>query len=461
MNGNLIVALTDVAPDDLNPYKSNTLHIHTVMWPIYEALFDIDRDGNLDFRTGLALQLNPGPPLTYEFPLREGVTFSNGAPFNANSAADNLERVRTQQPASFRERILHDLIDRVQPVPGTQTLRVKLNYPKPELLFLALMTDGGSSPLGTGPFSLESQSQSQIVLRRNQRYRSQVRLDHITFRVFARPDDLVTAFNARQLDFIRDIDDEHIRQLHGASILDVAPFGLHYLGFNWGSTAFRTPAVRQAFRDTIDFKQIASKTGLRPAKGPIPPRVEAYDASTPSAPQQNRAQARTTLENECGGKITLLYNANSYYGDELAKSIETDLGSNLVSRQPQQNSSQLLEALARRGHNANDHYVFIYNWYSILPAAEIFLRPLYETGMPDNLTGYSEPLVDGVFNNIQNGKTSPADGYRDAQAKIINDMPAIFLGHSQVRHSARGASVSGLALNTQSFPVDRYAGVYA
>ncbi len=42
----LKVALTDV-PSNLNPYESNTLHIHTVMWPIYEPLFDIGHDGQL------------------------------------------------------------------------------------------------------------------------------------------------------------------------------------------------------------------------------------------------------------------------------------------------------------------------------------------------------------------------------------------------------------------------------
>jgi peptide/nickel transport system substrate-binding protein len=462
MKGNLVAALTDV-PQTLNPYESNNLHIHTVMWPIYEPLLDIagfDSNHNIQFRPCLARSVAPGPkPLTYDFLLSEGVTFSNGDTFDVSSVVDNLDRVRKQPPTSFREQILHDLIDGVQPA-GPQTLRVTLKYPKPELLFLALMTNPKDPRVGTGPFRLESRSDSEIVLQRNPHYRVPVQLQNITFKIFANPDDVVAAFNGQQLDFIRDIDPDRLRQLRGPSVLRVVPYGLHYLGFNWGSAALKTPAVRQAVRDMIDFKQIASKTGLRPAKGPVPPSVEAYDSSSLPAPQQSRAQARSTIENACRGPITLFYNANSYYGNELAKSIQSDLG-NLVISQPQGSSSQLLRVLNdRRKANSSDNYIFIYNWYSILPAAEIFLRPLFETGMPDNLTGYSQPQVDGSLKDVRDGKITPLAGYTDAQTKIIDDLPAIFLGHSQVRYSASSAGVSGLTdLNVQSFPVDRYAGV--
>jgi len=463
----LVVALTDT-PQDLNPYQSNNLHIHTVMWPIYEPLFDIGLDNNhkLEFRPCLSAIPKPVGDRMYEFALREGVTFSNGAQFNAKSVVDNLDKVAKQNPTSFRERILHDLINRVQ-LRGPHTVRVTLNYPYPELLFLALMTDQSSPPLGTGPFRLDSADTSGFVLRKYDDYREPAKLDTITFRVIRNPDDLVTEFNGNRLDFIRDIDTERLHKLAGPpQRIDVAPFGLHYLGFNWGSTAFKTPAVRQAFRDTIDFKQIEKRTGLQSAKGPIPPNVEGYAGATLSSAQQTRAEARSTLEKACGGKISLLYNENSYYGAELADFIESGLGSNLVNREPQPNSRQLLQAIKGRGHeNGGDHYVFIYNWYSILPAAEIFLRPLFVTGMPDNLTGYNEPAVNAVFSDIQNGKISAADGYEKVQEKIIADMPAIYLGHSRVRHSALSARVQlnpkpGVApLNVQSFPVDRYVGV--
>jgi ABC-type transport system substrate-binding protein len=461
MNGkNLVVALTDVAPADLNPYKSNTLHIHQVMWSIYEPLFDVSfdrKEKKIVWHPCLADRWSSSPDsLTWDFHIREGASFSDGTRFDASSVLQNLERVQRQAPTSFRERILHDLIANVQLADG-QTVRVTLTYARPELLFLALMTDGSESALGTGPFRFESRSATAIVLTRNPHYRASVKLAQITFRVIANPNDLVTEFNAQRL-HLRDIDRQRLLKLENAQKIDVQPFGLHYLGFNWGSSAFRTLEVRQAFRDMLDFKQIP-KTGLQPARGPIPPDVEGYAGSTAPSPLQSRAEARSILEKACGGRILLLYNANSHYGSQLAERIENDLGSSLVTRVPHDNSSQLLGAIRGRGHNGNDHYVFIYNWYSILPAPEIFLRPLFATGMRDNLTGYDDPNFNNVFTAIQHRQISSSDGYLEAQTRVINDMPAIFLGHSQVRHSAHSKRVTGVDLNVQSFPVDRYAGV--
>jgi len=461
----LKVALTDV-PSNLNPYESNTLHIHTVMWPIYEPLFDIGDKGQLIARLAASWDVS-ADGLTYVFRLRNGVTFyPGGTPFAAQSVVDNLLQVKRR--TSFRERILADLIDlnNVKAV-NTNMVSVQLKYPKPELLFLALMTsphaDKSKPPLGTGPFYLEAADHSGFVLKKKPNYLPQpAQLDQITFKKI-RPTDLMDEFKEGRVDFIRDVDPESVRDIPGDQTEKVRPFGLHYLGFNLGSTLFGKLEVRRTFRDTIDFAQIQSKTGLDSAEGPIPPGVEAYDP-TLSTPHQNRADARTVLEETCRGSvITLLFNNNSYYGLELANRIARDLAeSNVaVKLEPKESSSELLKEIKKRGHGEKDNYVFIYNWYSILPAAEIFLRPLFESGMPDNLTGYTG--VDALLEATREPKIlakDRTDRYRDAQRKIVDDAPTIFLGHSRVRYSARSARVTGLRLNVQSFPVDRYAGVY-
>ena len=89
----LKVALTDV-PSNLNPYESNTLHIHTVMWPIYEPLFDIGDKGQLIARLAASWDVS-ADGLTYVFRLRNGVTFyPGGTPFAAQSVVDNLLQVK-------------------------------------------------------------------------------------------------------------------------------------------------------------------------------------------------------------------------------------------------------------------------------------------------------------------------------------------------------------------------------
>src|SRR5215472_2266760 len=118
----LRVALTDV-PQNLDPYKSNTLHIHAVIWSIYEPLFDIGHDGDMIPRLAESWNFS-GDGLTYTFRLRDRIVFSDGTPFAAGSVVENLARAKSQ-PASFRERILNDLVESTEVI-NTQTARVKL-----------------------------------------------------------------------------------------------------------------------------------------------------------------------------------------------------------------------------------------------------------------------------------------------------------------------------------------------
>jgi ABC-type transport system substrate-binding protein len=465
---NLVVALTDAPPRNrLNPYESNTLHIHAVIWPIYEPLFDIGPD--MEFRPRLAESWSSsanGRELVFQ--LRRRVTFQpSGAAFTAQSVVDNLQQL--VRGSSFRARILSDLID----FGGTKavdhyTVKIDLKYPKPELLFLALMADSddkGKPPLGTGPFYLDP-DQPDFVLKTNPAYRPQpAKLHQITFESIP-PEDVMDKFREGLVDFVRDVDPDSIGSIPEHQTHTVRPFGLHYLGFNLKSTVFADPKIRRAFRDLIDFREIASKTGLRPANGPIPPDVEGYDPTPPTSHQDPGAKGALDQARK-GLKIKVMFNKYSYYGRKLADRIMHDLGETTVDMEPQESSRELLETIKNRRSEA-DHCAFIYNWYSILPAAEIFLRPLFGSEvragveMPDNLTRYNDKEFEKRLGEAQARDISAEERtkrYRNAQRRIIDDVPAIFLGHSRVRYSAHNARVSGLALNVQSFPVDRYLGV--
>src|SRR5207245_9410963 len=139
--------------------------------------------------------------------------------------------------------------------------------------------------------------------------------------------------------------------------------------------------------------------------------------------------ASAFLDGSCSGSvITLLFTTSFYYGLGVAHRIARDLAeSNVeVKLEPKESSSELVKEIKKRGHGEKDNYVFIYNWYSILPAAEIFLRPLFESGMPDNLTGYTG--VDALLEATREPKIlakDRTDRYRDAQRKIVDEPQTI------------------------------------
>ena len=102
--------------------------------------------------------------------------------------------------------------------------------------------------------------------------------------------------------------------------------------------------------------------------------------------------------------------------------------------------------------------LFLYTWSSILGDAEIFLAPIFGTGSPDNLTRYSNVQVDALLEQARTTTDASARAtlYQRAQRLIIDDVPAIFLFH-KTRASAYTTRLSGLELNVNAYPIDRYA----
>ena len=89
--GNLVLCVGD-EPPGLDPTASASAAIDRVVYSnIMEGLIKVDRNGK--FVPGLATNWQVSPDgRVYTFKLRQGVTFHNGEPFNAQTAKWNLER---------------------------------------------------------------------------------------------------------------------------------------------------------------------------------------------------------------------------------------------------------------------------------------------------------------------------------------------------------------------------------
>jgi ABC-type transport system substrate-binding protein len=457
---NLVVAL-EGAPGSLDPYQSNNLYSHAVIWPICEPLFDIGRHGS-DLIPRLAAAWDTDDGLTYRFHLRTDVIFHDGAPFDANAVAANLAYAcNAKKVDGFRGRILRDLIDVTHITAKGHTLTVRLRYPKVELLFLALMispdTLGTADPVGTGPFRWQQSRNDTIVLGANAEYRGGgAKLQSLTFRVL-RSFAIIEELLAGRVDFVRLVDAAALPVVfERLPTLTVRPFGTYYLGFSTKVAPFTEPKVRLAFRRAIDVAKIAYDTGLTPAVGPIPRGVEAHDPDL--RPRHASSNSLDTIGR--AGALPLLFNQDSWSVRSLVRGLREDLAeAGVTLRLEGAGGSIDLGNRIRARRKDGQSYLFVGNWYSILPAAEIFLRPLFEGGLADNLTDYTG--ADGLLAKIATARSRDdrIKAYRAAQQQIVDDAPAIFLGHPRVRVSAHSARVSGLDLNVQSFPVDRFLGV--
>jgi peptide/nickel transport system substrate-binding protein len=86
----LVVALPDDTTN-LDPRIGMGSVRSTYIRQVFESLVDVDRQGKPT--PGLALSWKPVNDLTWEFTLRQGVSFHDGEPFNADTVLFNLDRM--------------------------------------------------------------------------------------------------------------------------------------------------------------------------------------------------------------------------------------------------------------------------------------------------------------------------------------------------------------------------------
>lgn len=211
------------------------------------------------------------------FNLREGVSFSNGEPFNAEAVIWNMERAAsTEYPRqSFEYRSYLESMEAVD------ELTVKFTLSQPDIFFVQHIAEVpmlapayseeigeeaiGTDIVGTGPYVFKSwEPDSQIVFERNENYWGErPEIDRIVFRTIPDATTRVAEMVNGTVDIIMNVQYENIEQLEAAGNLTVTPKKMNrteYIGFNtfdWCETPeLKDPLVRQALNYAVDVEAI-------------------------------------------------------------------------------------------------------------------------------------------------------------------------------------------------------------
>ena len=197
--GTLRVGMQD-DPDALDPARGGTFAGRIVFASLCDKLIDLSPDLKFVPQLATAWSWSPdGKALTLT--LREGVTFQDGEPFNAEAVRVNIERYRTA-PESNRK-------GELKPVTGVEVVdpkTVRLTLSQPYAPLIAVLSDRAgmmaspnamanvwarispAHPVCAGPFSFnERVPQDRIVLDRFPGYwnAGAIHLDRIVFRPIA------------------------------------------------------------------------------------------------------------------------------------------------------------------------------------------------------------------------------------------------------------------------------------
>lgn len=284
---------------------------------VYDSL--IRRAPSGELTPGLAESWESPDPLTFVLHLREGVTFQDGTPFNADAVVQHLERSKTVPTSS--------LIDALSPIDAIEatddhTVTLRLNAPRagslpslftdragmvpsPTAVAAAGETYGATSAIGAGPYRYDGHTPSEDF--------------HVSAwdgywdaanRYLAGIDMLGSASEFQtqrimdgEVDYagMKDVQLPEAEQAKESGGIDfkLSPTAQYAEIFiNWTVEPFDDLQVRQALEHAIDRDLLAeSLTGgsATPVRSPLPTDSWAHDASVDALYPYDPAKARELL----------------------------------------------------------------------------------------------------------------------------------------------------------------------
>ncbi|WP_426959094.1 ABC transporter substrate-binding protein [Muricoccus radiodurans] len=258
--------------------------------------------------------------LTYSFVLRQGVTFHDGSPLEAEDVAFSLRRAADARRSAFSgDQGAIESIEVISP----RELRVRLRTLVPGALGLfadyhggnivSRRADEGGQPPGTGPFRLERVGGGTARLVANDAYfRGRPNLRAIDIRFILSDQTRELAFTAGELDLIGGRREQRwVERMRAQpnTVVDVfGPGEFRTVLINTRSAPLDDPRVRRAIQHTVDVPAIVRFVGADVATiwpGPVPPGyLGATDQVPRFAPDLNRARALLTEAGHPNG-ITL------------------------------------------------------------------------------------------------------------------------------------------------------------
>ncbi|WP_059106115.1 glutathione ABC transporter substrate-binding protein [Shouchella shacheensis] len=449
--GDLLISMLSEAVS-LDVHGSNDTYSSNMTSQIYETL--VQHDADLELQPDLAEDWDQIEDTVWEFELREGVTFHDGAEFNAEAVKANFDRILDTDIASQRA-FLYEMVTEVEVV-DDYTVRFHTEYPFAPLP-AHLAHDGGSimSPesieadyaameegeepgsyinanaSGTGYFAFDEWVQGDYIrLTKNEDYWGEpAKVDTVTVRVVpeggTRMAELQSG-NAHIIDPISPNDLAEIEATDGITVDTQESVMIMYVGFNAEQEYLDNSNVRKAISLAIDRGEVleAAYDGVGiEAKSPLAPAVFGYDESIESN-EHNLDEARQLLAEEGledGFDITF-HTSDEQERQYIAEYVQSALEEiNINVSIDVQEWGSFLDFTAE-----GNQEMFVLSWSTVTGDGDYGLYPLFHSsnqGAPGNRTFTdSEELDEWLeIGRESSDEAERLEAYREVQNYIAKE----------------------------------------
>lgn len=425
------------------------------------------KPGTIELEPWLARSYEASPDgLSYTFQLRPGVTFHDGTPLNAETAAFTFRRqYEEDHPAHLPTNsfsywnYLYTAVDHVEVV-DAMTLRFHLKQPNATLLYsLAIFPawlispntppeDIREKPVGTGPYQFVQWAHGQaVVLKRNPDYWAYTpHFDRVIIK--AVPENTVRrlefeAGDVDAVDGIQPIEAQKLAENFEFTLYRGPGMNVGYLTVNTENPRY-TPEIRKALAMAINRQAIvdlALDGAAVPADYPLPPGFLGEPKDQPPPFTYDPAAAKAILAQHPEFTkdpivITTLSDSRPYFPDpqRVASLIRSDfeavgLKAEIVTRDFKSHLQTLRNA---------DYEVGLIGWIGDNGDTDNFLSTFFHSdaavkGSGTNFSFYTNPEMDALLNRA---RTVSDTGERDRlynQALVLwaKDLPIIPLVHAE------------------------------
>jgi peptide/nickel transport system substrate-binding protein len=283
-----------------DPHRATSSYDNTFLFLTYDRLIHVDNDLNPVPGLATAWRFSPDG-LALDLTLREGVTFHDGTPFDAEAVRANIIRAKTIEGSSVRNELAA-----VASVDVTGPNAVRLNLSTPNAALLGILSDRAGAmvspaafdkpdldqaPVGAGMFRVVAyQPQNKIEYRRVEGYwdPDAVKVAGVDMYIYVDPATRLNALRTGQIDGAA-ISAEQVPEAEAAGLRLERGRSNNFYFFhpNRARSEFTKLEVRQALMHAINRKAIVDSVFRgygTVSEQPLPSWSFAHNGDLPAEP---------------------------------------------------------------------------------------------------------------------------------------------------------------------------------
>jgi peptide/nickel transport system substrate-binding protein len=297
--GGALKVAAALPPSSLDPIAGTNGGDQVSLYPIYDRLINLD-PAALTPQPGLATAWKYTDPKTLVLTLRDGVTFHDGTPFNAEAVKFNLER--DLDPAVSKN--VSDLSN-IESVDATGPHEVTIHLKQPDASLVLTLADRAGMvvspaavqkwgkaynqhPVGTGAYTFgEYVPNDHLLVKKNDHYwqAGKPYLDQITFKYITDQRTRNNALQAHDVDLVFNInlaDLSTLKTVSGIQVVSAPSLLIDGCYVNFSREPFNKLEARRALAIAIDRDELNKSLAFGQAKPTSEIFPAGYWAADPS-----------------------------------------------------------------------------------------------------------------------------------------------------------------------------------